>query len=122
MQAVNEAWFVLRDPGRKARYDAELGGEQPRRAQPAWAPEPEDVAAAFLVEEPPPAPAGPPRAADAVVLMPPALVLGGIALLVFSTMTMSTPLLVLAFGLLLVGGVSFLLAPFLLLARQRRHR
>ena len=123
MQDVNEAWFVLRDPGRRARYDLELDGlPPPPRPQPAWAPEPEDLVSAFLVEDPPPPTTGRARAGDAVVLMPAALVVSGVGLLVFSTMTMSAPLLALAFAVLVLGGASFVVAPFLSLARQRRQR
>jgi hypothetical protein len=120
MQVVNEAWFVLRDPGRRARYDTELAGDEP--AAPRAPRHEEPVAAAFLFEEPPPATPGPARSTDAVVLMPAALVVSGIGLLVFSTMTMSGPLLGLAFAVLLLGGAAFLVAPFLSLARHRRHR
>ena len=80
-----------------------------------YEPEPE------WVMEPEPA-MEPGRASDPVMLLPAALVLGGIGLLVFSTMTMSGPLLALAFTVLLLGGAAFLVAPFVSLARHRRHR
>src|SRR5207248_1939049 len=88
MQAVNEAWFVLRDPARRARYDRELDGDgrsTPPPTEHDYEPEPE------WVMEPEPA-MEPGRASDPVMLLPAALVLGGIGLLVFSTMTMSGPL------------------------------
>jgi molecular chaperone DnaJ len=40
MAAVNQAWFVLSDPGRRAIYDATLRGRPPARSAPSASPWP----------------------------------------------------------------------------------
>jgi curved DNA-binding protein CbpA len=117
MQALNEAWRVLRDPARRAAYDLSLGIEP----SPGATFEPitlEDFADLVGDDEEPP----PPRAGDLVMLLPAGFLVGALGLMVFGAMSVNANVIGLAFGLLIVSGVSFLLAPFLTMARSRRQR
>lgn len=115
MQSLNEAWRVLRDPARRAAYDRSLGVDPPPPTDF------EPVSLHDLIDltedEPPP----PPRTGDLVMLLPAAFLLGALGLFVFGAMSVNANVVGLAFGLLLVSGVSFLVAPFVSMARSRRR-
>lgn len=115
MQAVNEAWYVLRDPARRAAYDRELRrgaaaatGDEP----PAWEP-PFD-----LPPEPPP---GPPRAGDLFVYVAPAFLFLAVACFALGVLMQNPPLFALGLGLVALSAVAFVVTPFVGLARDRRR-
>jgi curved DNA-binding protein CbpA len=60
MVAVNEAWYVLRDPARRAAYDASVRPAPPKpappRPGPGRAPTPSPESAAPAADAPPPRP------------------------------------------------------------------
>jgi hypothetical protein len=127
MQQVNAAWQVLRDPRRRWAYDLELGGGGPAtfRAGPSGS-----ESAAEPVTERPPAHSLPEdpvtdrhrTVGDLFVLVPAALLLAAVGCFAVSVMESHEGMFGFSVLLLIASAVSFLLAPFVSLARERRHR
>lgn len=122
MQALNEAWWTLRDPGRRALHDRELG-IVPRRQ--AWssgeftgAVDPDEVHVPVDSQRPEQGPPG--RAGDLLLFIPPAFLFGALACFALGMLMFNGPLLGAGVALLLLSGLSFLVAPFAALARHRR--
>jgi hypothetical protein len=129
MQAVNEAWGVLRDPAKRRAYDSRLRTSSPEgRAHPApprggpsddWEPiERDEPVAAYLVEDEP----RPSRASDLVMLVPAAIVALSAGAFVLSLVLANAALLATSFATGVLGGAAFVLSPFFVMIRQRgRH-
>jgi len=121
MQVLNEAWTVLRDPRRRRAYDRTLGlpAETPR-ASPTFVPlafDDDEYVAADLVE----GPLRPSRVGDTALLVPAGLLVGAIASVMLAAMTANEFLLALAFLLGVLAVATFLIAPLLVMVRQRRN-
>jgi curved DNA-binding protein CbpA len=131
MQAVNEAWRVLRDPGRRRDYDRRLAGapsggstrpyagaEDAFASDDALEPDPPEYVAAQLPETD----LRPTRVADTALLVPAALLAAAVGLFVLAMVSFNPALLAGALALVLVSGCCFVVAPFLVMARERRRR
>lgn len=120
MQSLNEAWHVLRDPARRRKYDGELDLPSPAR-RPDVGPDDEPIANDWVSANLAEGPVRRSRPADLAMLAPAALIVAGVGLLVFATMTMSAAVLALAFGCLVLAGASFAVAPLWVMSRERRR-
>lgn len=127
MAAINEAWSVLGDPGRRAAYDAGLDRPEapPRPAPPpagaAWQPFDDDVDddPDDLSDEPY-APAQR-RPSDMLVMTPVLMVLGAVGLFFLSVMTGAAALRTFSMVLVPVSGVGFVMAPLMVMLRSRNR-
>lgn len=125
MQLVNAAWWVLRDPGRRANHDRELGvaprpGATPDPFRPAGggAGDPDERHVPVDAQHPEPGPIG--RAGDLLLFIPPAFLFGALACFALGMLMFNASLLGIGIVMLLLSGVSFVVAPFAALARDRR--
>jgi hypothetical protein len=135
MQRLNEAWHVLRDPGRRAAYDATLRPPGPRgrsanrdtRNDPVadtgtatgHQREDGDLGDDYVDT----VPAGAIHPLDGwIALLPPATALLAVCLLVGGMVFASPELLVFSGGTGLVALGLFVLAPLLAMSRSRRRR
>jgi hypothetical protein len=132
MAAVNAAWEVLGDPGRRLAYDTDLGrarstatrGPETRRPEPEpdlpeWF-EPDGVAAADLEEDLSSERRWGP--AEAVVLLPVGLVAAAVAAFALSVVSQSTALFTLALLLVPVALLAFVAAPLVVMVSGTRDR
>ncbi len=123
MRAVNEAWHVLGNTGRRAAYNVEIGHTSvlytdacpiPTMRAMIWA----DLVAAAMAEDEPAA-TRPKR--SRCRSCPPAFFVLAIASFSLGVALGSAPLLAVFLGALLVSGARFLLAPFFAMTRARRR-
>lgn len=129
MQAVNEAWAVLSDPGARRRYDASLREEAraaaaaaDRAARAAWRPfddtEP-DIDSRLLEDT---AFAVPVRPAKQMLMVLPPLSLGaGVVLVVVGAIVRLAPIAVLGAIAIVLGALLFLVLPLLALSASARN-
>ena len=127
MAAINGAWSVLSDPGRRRSYDEALGRpEAPARPAPGprpesgWQPleydeddvDPEDLSddPYAVVER---------RPSDMLVMTPVLLVVGAVALFFLSIMAGSNGLRTFSMLLVPLAGIGFVLAPLIVMLRSR---
>lgn len=120
MRAVNAAWAVLGDPGRRAAYDRSLSGvllppDEPEAA--AVRTDAEDLLADLLDDTPLGAQVVLPRW---ISLIPVAVFAASVAAFVIGALFASTPTLAGAIVLFLLSCVLFLVAPFVALLSSRR--
>ena len=114
---ANEAWHVLRDPARRLAHDRELGIDHgPRYAYAPWEPPPTPLA--DQVDE---RPTRASRPGDLFVFVPPALLAAAVACLALGMVMLEPALLVLAIVSFALSIVTFVLTPFVELARGRRR-
>jgi hypothetical protein len=123
MREVNDAWHALRDPSRRLAHDRELGIDHgPRYALP------DD--AVYAPWEPPPTPLAEQvderstrasRPGDLFVFVPPALLAVAVACVALGMVMLEPALLVLAVLSFALSIVTFVLTPFVELARGRRR-
>ena len=119
MQALNEAWAVLGDPVRRARYDRTLGVRSAPPA-PTFEPAPQPGEDVYLGEEP--EPVVPTDLRREVLLLVPVAVLGlAVACFAFSLVLSSVALQVAAVLLVPVAAVCFVMVPVLTLRKQARQ-
>jgi hypothetical protein len=124
MQALNEAWAVLRDPTRRHAYDRALG-VPPLRARQA--PPPFEPFQPFEDDEPDfdenePEPDVPTELRREVLLLVPVGVLGlAVACFAFSIVLASVALQVAAVLLVPVAALCFVMVPILTLRAQARR-
>ena len=121
MEALNEAWAVLRDPARRRTYDDELG--LARRGEPAEPEERRDqdvdgVFAGWGEEDEGVAPARSP--ADHLVMVPVVLFGASVVCFAVSMVSLAPGLWIVAAALLPVAAASFVATPLLVLRRARR--
>ena len=127
MAAINGAWSVLGDPGRRASYDAGLDRPAPaaRPAPPAsdgWQPLPDDdddVDPETLSDEPY-APAER-RPSDMLVMTPVLMALSAVGLFFLSVLTGTAALRTFSMVLVPVSGVGFVMAPLMVMLRSRNR-
>ena len=125
MAAINGAWEVLGDPGRRQVYDASIRApEAPPVPGPPpsadWEPlswDDDDVDPEDLSDEPY-APAGR-KPGDMLVMTPVLLVLAAIAVFFFSIMSGSNGLRTFSMLLLPLAGIGFVMAPLIVMLRSR---
>ena len=124
MARINEAWTVLSDRDRRARYDAQRGGAGPtsatvRDAGETWIPygDDDDAVDPRLLDD---TPTGARTVHRSLTFLPAALAAAGAVVLLFGFILNLAPLL--ATGLLLevAAGLAFLVIPLLALARSSR--
>ena len=119
MQALNEAWAVLGDPVRRARYDRTLGVRSSASA-PTFEPGPQPGDDLHLGDEP--EPVVPTDLRREVLLLVPVAVLGlAVACFAFSLVLSSVALQVAAVLLVPVAAVCFVMVPVLTLRKQARQ-
>jgi hypothetical protein len=125
MAAINGAWDVLGDPGRRRTYDlavgiAETGRDPAPPPVPGWRPlDDDDDPDADLLDDEPVRPPPPRRPSDLLVMAPVLLVGLAVALFFFSTMSGSTGLRTVSMMLVPVSGVGFVAAPLFVMVRSR---
>jgi hypothetical protein len=123
MRALNDAWAILRDPDRRARYDRGLAAPVAGAPAPAPAPDGSTDADDLLRDLEDDTPLG-----GQVVLpgwfslVPVGLFAGSVVLLVGGALFSSAPALSLAVMLFVVSCALFLMAPFVALLASRRGR
>lgn len=122
MREINAAWRELRDPRRRARYDADLrSGEAEPPPSSSWEPydlDEEDLDLDELFGE---THARRPRGGRALAMLPAAcLALGLVALVVGATVRLGV-LVALGVSGVVLGVVLFALAPLLVVLETRRH-
>lgn len=128
MAAINGAWSVLSDPGRRRSYDLALGRPEaparptpPPRPESGWQPleydddddvDPEDLSddPYTVVER---------RPSDMLVMTPVLLAVGAVALFFLSVMAGSNGLRTFSMLLIPLAGVGFVLAPLIVMLRSR---
>ncbi len=126
MAAINGAWSVLSDPGRRRSYDEALGRPEaarptpPPRPESGWQPleyddddvDPEDLSddPYTVVER---------RPSDMLVMTPVLLAVGAVALFFLSIMAGSNGLRTFSMLLIPLAGVGFVLAPLIVMLRSR---
>jgi curved DNA-binding protein CbpA len=119
MRDVNAAWHVLRDPARRRAHDRELGvAERPGRDDDPVSPEERSVPLVDQVD----GAVGPPRPGDLLVLVPAALLAAAVGCFAVATVMLHPGLFAAAVALFVLSGVTFVVAPFATLARDRRRR
>ena len=127
MTALNSAWEVLSDPGRRRDYDAGLAGTW--RPLPPEADRDEEDDDGELdgdgrfagYGEPDDEPSRPRRATDHLVMTPVVLVVAAVALFFFSMMSQWAALRTLSILLLPVAAVGFVAAPLFVMLRGRAN-
>ena len=117
MQALNEAWAVLGDPARRARYDRTLGVTP---SPPPFVAGPQPGECLFLGDEP--EPVVPRDLRREILLLLPVAVLGlAVACFAFSLVLSSVALQIAAVLLVPVAAVCFVMVPVLTLRQQARR-
>lgn len=121
MQALNEAWTVLGDPERRARYDRSRLRSEPRPT-PAAAPAPprseaEDLLADLADDQPI---GGRVVLPGWLSLLPPGSFAAAVGLMVGGGLFGSAPMLALALVAFVLSCALFLAAPFVALLSSRR--
>jgi hypothetical protein len=117
MREVNDAWRVLRDPARRLAHDRELGVDHgPRYTYEPWEPPPTPLAE--QVDDHAPRAS---RPGDLFVFVPPALLAAAVACVALGMVMLEPALLVLAILSFALSIVTFVLTPFVELARGRRR-
>jgi curved DNA-binding protein CbpA len=127
MAAINGAWSVLSDPGRRRTYDEGLGRpEAPARPAPppgpesGWRPldyDDDDVDPEDLSDDPYTDVER--RPSDMLVMTPVLLAIGAVALFFLSIMSGSNGLRTFSMLLVPLAGVGFVLAPLIVMLRSR---
>lgn len=128
MAAINGAWSVLSDPGRRRTYDESLGRPEaparpaaPPRPESGWQPleydDDEDVDPEDLSDEPYTDVER--RPSDMLVMTPVLLAVGAVALFFLSIMSGSNGLRTFSMLLVPLAGVGFVLAPLIVMLRSR---
>lgn len=127
MRGVNEAWAVLGDIARRRRYDAELDraptgsvvDEEPTRVwQPYGGPDlPDDPEDPRLDESH----LDPPRGGKALTMTPATVFSVGLLFLVVGIATSARGLLTVGLIGVVLGGIGFAAAPFLVVMESRRN-
>ena len=126
MAAINSAWSVLGDPGRRSSYDAGLGRpEEPARAAPppttGWQPfeydDDDDIDPEDLSDDP----YSPVehRPSDMLVMTPVLLIVGAVGLFFVSIMSGSTGLRTFSMLLVPVSALGFVMAPLFVMLRSK---
>jgi hypothetical protein len=114
---ANEAWQVLRDPARRLAHDRELGIDHgPRYTYAPWEPPPTPLA--DQVDE---RSTRASRPGDLFVFVPPALLAASVACVALGMVMLEPALLGLAILSFALSIVTFVLTPFVELARGRRR-
>lgn len=128
MAAINQAWSVLGDPGRRAAYDAGIDRPEPAArpapapAADAWRPlddDDDDLDPEDLSDEP--YARSPRRPSDMLVMAPVLMVIGAVGLFFLSVMTGVAALRTLSMVLVPVSGVGFVMAPLMVMLRSRNR-
>jgi curved DNA-binding protein CbpA len=126
MQELNVAWHALRDPGRRAAYDAYLAdcrkhNRRPRpTATPLWATEWTEVVEELAEDLGDDVPIGPTYAPDGWwALLPPGVLMGAIALLFGSFVFASMTMLVFSGAAFFLAFALFVMAPMWAMTRRR---
>jgi len=127
MAAINGAWSVLSDPGRRRAYDEGLGRPEaaarpapPPRPESGWRPfeyDDDDVDPEDLSDDPYTDVER--RPSDMLVMTPVLLILGAVALFFLSIMSGSNGLRTFSMLLVPLAGVGFVLAPLIVMLRSR---
>ena len=123
MAAINAAWAVLGDAGRRRTYDAALGRPQPPPPPPEsdWEPlvydDDDDLDPEDLSDEP--YVAARHRPSDHLVMAPVLLIVAAVAVFFFSIMSGSTALRTFSILLVPVSGLGFVLAPLFVMLRSK---
>ncbi len=125
MAAINSAWSVLSDAGRRSSYDADLGRpEAPARPTPppttGWQPfeyDDDDIDPEDLSDDPY-APIEQ-RPSDMLVMTPVLLIVGAVGLFFVSIMSGSSGLRTFSMLLVPVSGVGFVMAPLFVMLRSK---
>lgn len=125
MAAVNGAWAILSDPGRRKAYDSEAAAPQ---AAPGYVPQSGGGPGSFRPSADDTLFEGldeddlyePRRPRDLMVMIPVLLVVGAVALFALSTITGSHRLWMMALVTAPVAGVGFVAAPLMMMRRSRR--
>lgn len=128
MAAINGAWSVLSDPGRRRTYDEALGRPEaparpapPPRPESGWQPleydDDEDVEPEDLSDDP--YADVDRRPSDMLVMTPVLLAVGAVALFFLSVMAGSNGLRTFSMLLVPLAGVGFVLAPLIVMLRSR---
>ncbi len=128
MQELNVAWHALRDPGRRAAYDAHLADcrKHNHRVRPTvtplWASEWTEVVEELAEDLLDDRPIRETYALDGwLALLPPAVLMSAVGLLFLSFVFASTALLVFSGGAFFMAFGLFVMAPMWAMTR-RRHR
>ena len=128
MAAINGAWSVLSDPGRRRTYDEALGRPEapappapPPRPESDWQPleydDDEDVDPEDLSDDPYTDVER--RPSDMLVMTPVLLAVGAVALFFLSIMSGSNGLRTFSMLLVPLAGLGFVLAPLIVMLRSR---
>ena len=127
MAAINGAWSVLSDPGRRRSYDEALGRPEaparptpPPRQESGWQPleyDDDDVDPEGLSDDPYTVVER--RPSDMLVMTPVLVAVGAIVLFFLSIMAGSTGLRTFSMLLVPLAGVGFVLAPLIVMLRSR---
>ena len=127
MAALNGAWSVLSDPGRRRSYDAALGRPEaparpapPPRPESGWHPleyDEDDVDPEDLSDDPYTDVER--RPSDMLVMTPVLLAVGAVALFFLSIMSGSSGLRTFSMLLVPLAGLGFVLAPLIVMLRSR---
>jgi hypothetical protein len=121
MARINEAWTVLSDPTRRARYDGVSDQDRSQRIT-----EPDATFVPFDPgDDPDPldlddTPYGPPTLSRRLMLMPAWLAIGAFGCIMIGGFIQVGPLLVLGLGLAVSAALSFLVLPLMALSRSAR--
>jgi hypothetical protein len=128
MQELNVAWNALRDPARRATYDAYLLGRKQGRerrgpaATPMWAAEWTEVVEELADDLADDTPIGPTYAPEGwLALLPPAVLMAAIGLFVLAFVFTTTTLLVFSGVMFFVAFGLFVMAPMWAMTAKRRR-
>jgi hypothetical protein len=127
MQELNVAWHALRDPNRRAAYDAHLAHcrkhnhrPRPPQATPLWATEWTEVVEELSEDLLDDTPIGPTYNPEGwMALLPPATLLAAVAMLLGAFFFASTTLLVFSGAAFFVAFGLFVMAPMWAMTRKR---
>ena len=124
MARINAAWAVLSDGQRRARYDAELGHDEPTGAMvrdpgQTWSgyDDEDDPIDPRLLDD---TPTGAATLRRGLTFLPAGFATGGAGLLLLGFVVGLTPLLGAGLVLLALAGLSFLFIPLVALSRSSR--
>ncbi len=127
MAAINGAWSVLSDPGRRRSYDEALGRPEaparpapPPRPESGWQPleyDDDDVDPDDLSDDPYTDVER--RPSDMLVMTPVLLAVGAVGLFFLSIMAGSNGLRTFSMLLVPLAGIGFVLAPLIVMLRSR---